>query len=327
MPGGISRALRMIPPLVEIAKDAATIAPEARLFNYSNPMAANCRAMRKAADVPVIGLCHGVPGTARTLAEIAGAQYADLSYTAVGINHLTWFLRFDIKGKDGFPTLKRRLAQMASSNTAPAYYRDHLFSFEMLEIFDAFPAVMDRHICEFFPQFFRGGEHYGKRLGMDRFSFEGTVERGDAGFKAMADQAAGRAQLDESVFKRAEGEHEQLIEILNALEGDTEKVFSVNLPNEGQVTNLGREFVIECPAQISKRGIKPLHIGIIPTGARATVEKALLVMELAVEAALERSHRKLVQALIMDGSTKSVADAERLAHELIVAHKEHLPGW
>ena len=171
MPGGISRALRMIPQLVEIAADAGTMAPCAHFFNYSNPMAANCRAVHKATGVPVIGLCHGVPQTAKTMAELAGVPYESLAYTAVGINHLTWFLTFKSNGADAFPKLKARLEEYAKMKDAPPLYADHLFSFEMMEIFGAFPAVLDRHICEFFPQLFRSGAHYGKKLGVRPVQF------------------------------------------------------------------------------------------------------------------------------------------------------------
>ncbi len=327
MPGGISRGLRMIPQLVEIAGDVGVMAPCAHFFNYSNPMAANCRAVRKATGVPIVGLCHGVPGSAKRLAELAGVPYESLSYTAVGINHLTWFLTLKSRGEDAFPILRKRLAEYARMDAPPAIYADHLFSFEMFDVFGAFPAVFDRHICEFFPEFFRGGEHYGKRLGFDRFSFEGTIAGGDKGFAAMADQAAGRAPLDERVFQRAEGEHEQLLSIINALEGKGSGVFSVNVPNVGQVTNISRDFVLEGPAMISEEKIQPLAVGALPTGVAATVEKALRVVEMTVEAALERDMAKFVQALILDGSVHGVSEAHKLAAELVAAHKEHLPGW
>ena len=60
MPGGISRAMRMIPALVDIAQDVKSLCPEALFINYANPMTANCWAIRKATGVPVVGLCHGV---------------------------------------------------------------------------------------------------------------------------------------------------------------------------------------------------------------------------------------------------------------------------
>jgi alpha-galactosidase len=327
MPGGISRALRMIPALVDIARDVKALAPNAHFFNYSNPMSANCRAIRKAAGASVVGLCHGVPHVEAELAAMAGAPLKKCKFTSVGINHLTWITKWDVAGKNGFDMLRSRLAELDAKGQPRGDRAEHFFSFEALDIFGAFPAVFDRHVTEFFPQLFRDGSHYGGKLGVDRFAFEPVIESGDKGFAAMKAQAEGREPLDEAVFNRTSGEHEKLIEILDSLESPRSKVFSVNLPNTGQVANISRDFVIECPARISSKGVKAVKVGAIPTGCAATVEKALLTVELTVEAALERDHNKLVQALIFDGSVKSVADANALADELIAVHKEYLPGW
>src|SRR5262245_44218424 len=68
-PGGTARALRMIPAMVDIARDVLDLAPSALFFNYGNPMAPVCRAIRKATGAPVIGLCHGVFHVASYLAQ------------------------------------------------------------------------------------------------------------------------------------------------------------------------------------------------------------------------------------------------------------------
>lgn len=91
MPGGTSRALRMIPAMVDIAKDVAALAPCALFFNYANPMSAICRGVRKATGIEMIGLCHGVYDMAKGIASRLGATREQLQYTAVGLNHFTWF--------------------------------------------------------------------------------------------------------------------------------------------------------------------------------------------------------------------------------------------
>jgi alpha-galactosidase len=325
--GGISRALRTIPVMVDIANDVLRLAPEAYFVNYANPMAMNCRAMRKVTKSNVIGLCHGVKEVVRFLADFLEISDERCKCLAVGINHLTWFLEFSVDGKDAWPWIREKYADMEKKGIPYGGTPNHPLSWELFHTFDAFPAVIDRHVAEFFPQFHRNGEHYGQTLGVDRFSFEETIERGDVMFQSMADQAAGRAPLPTDIFDRKVGEHEQLVEILNARDGQFEKEFSVIVPNEGQVTNIARDFAVECPALISERGVEPLHVGAVPTGVRATVEKALLTVELAVEAALERDRKKFVQALICDGCVKSVQDAHNLADELLAAQKEFLPGW
>jgi alpha-galactosidase len=327
MPGGIFRALRMIPTMVEIAKDMGEIAPDAHFFNYSNPMAAICRGIRKAADVPVIGLCHGIPGTQRYLADFLGVDIGRCEFNWVGINHLTWIFEFRVDHTDAWPQVRKRCEALEAEGNPYGGDEQNPFSWELFRIFGAFPAVLDRHVTEFFPQFFRSGNHYGERLGVSRFSFEKTIQGGDESFRRMADQAYEKSALDQTLFNRAEGEHEQLVDILRALDRKEATNFSVIVPNTGQVNNLPRDFVLECPAQISSRGIHPLEIGTIPTGLSATVEKALYIIELTVEAALERDRKKLLQAIIMDGSVSSIQAAERLTDEMIEIHKDYLDGW
>jgi alpha-galactosidase len=93
MPGGISRALRMIPPMVAIAEDVKELCPSAYFFNYSNPMTAVCRAVRKATGVPLIGLCHGVHVAEGYLARFLGVEEGSISTFGVGLNHLTFFIK------------------------------------------------------------------------------------------------------------------------------------------------------------------------------------------------------------------------------------------
>lgn len=75
----------------------------------------------------------------------------------------------------------------------------------------------------------------------------------------MHAQAVRTAPLDESLFARAEGEHEQLIDILASLWEDRQRIFSVNLPNQGVVPGLPAEAIVELPAAATGRGFLPSH--------------------------------------------------------------------
>lgn len=113
-PGGSSRALRMIPAMVAIARDVLDLAPNALFFNYSNPMAPICRAIHKATGAPVVGLCHGVMETARYLARVLNAPAEQLRYIATGINHLTWFTQVWVGEEDAMPRLRAIAAERGS---------------------------------------------------------------------------------------------------------------------------------------------------------------------------------------------------------------------
>ena len=77
----------------------------------------------------------------------------------------------------------------------------------------------------------------------------------------------------------------------------------------------------------SRKGVVPVQLGDIPTSILSFIESAFVTTEIIVEAAMEKSRKKFVEAIILDGCVSSVAEAYKLADELIAAHKENLPGW
>lgn len=320
MPGGTSRALRMVPAMVEIAKDVLDLAPQALFFNYGNPMACVCRGVRKATGADIVGLCHGVNMVGNYLAGALEAPQETLTYSAVGMNHLTWFTEVHADGRDAMPRL-REIAEHRSPEESEA------FSWELFRLFGAFPAVLDRHVCEFFPQFFRTGSYYGQTLGIDAFSFEDTIARGDKRYRQMQEDAFSPAPLPEGYFRRASGEHEQVMEIIESIRHDRAKVYSANLPNTGQVPNLPPESIIEGPAITDATGLRAITQPPLSPGIAGTLATRLQWVETTVDAALSGSREKFVQALVLDGSVDSPETAGKLADELLAAQAPYLPWF
>ena len=340
-PGGTSRALRMVPAMVAIARDVLELAPGALFFNYANPMAVICRAIRKATGAPVVGLCHGTIDTARWLAELLGVPLESLSYTAVGINHLTWFTELSIAGVDAMPQMHQladgvlgRLAEAQTAHRAGAPMphsgspfessMGYPFSWQCLKWFGGFPAPLDRHVCEFFPQFFRAGGYYGKTLGVDEFTLEGTIAVGDQIYAEMEADAFSARSLGEDYFERLGGEHEQVLEIIQHIRANRPKIYSTNLPNTGQVPNLPMDAVIEAPAVTDSRGLHPLALPPLPAGIAGTLATRFQWVEATVEAALHGSRDHFIQALILDGAVSDPDDVPGLADDLLQAQKEYL---
>jgi len=333
-PGGSSRALRMIPAMVAIAQDALELAPDALFFNYSNPMAPICRALRKATGANVVGLCHGVSSVANYLAQILDVAPSDLRYTAVGINHLTWFVSVRAGGVDMLPRLRSIAAELAVRTPPPAPpFRpgDEVtslgrsgyspFSWRLFQLFGAFPAVLDRHVVEFFPQFFREGHYYGTTLGVDltAYSFENTIAHGDQIYARMRADAFSPELLPPDYFERLGGEHEQVLDIVASIRRDRGLVFSANLPNTGQVPNLPPEAIIESPAVADCEGLRPIAQQPLASALAGTLATRYQWAETIVEAALEGSRAKFIQALVLDGYTGSLDQAIALAEDLLAA--------
>ncbi len=345
MPGGTSRALRMIPAMVSIAEDVLDLAPEALFFNYGNPMSAICRGVRKATGANMYGACQGVFIIGTYLASVLGVDRSRLRYSAVGINHYTPFVEIRVDGRDALPQLQqiaaRELAKLPQTETMGTRFAEagtiasgeedddiSPFSWQFLQRFNAFPACRDRHITEFFPALFsREGSYYGRTLGVDCYSFEQTVAHGDRTFAEMRDLALSKDPLPEGYAAPRSGPREKIVDIIDSIRTDAGRVFSSNLPNKGQVPNLPFDAVIESPAIADASGIRPIAQPPLDPGIAGTLVPRFAWVETVVDAALEGSRDKFVRALIVDGAVTSIDTACKLADELLAAQAKYLPQF
>lgn len=342
MPGGISRALRMIPAMLEIADDVHHLCPDAYFFNYSNPMTAICTAIDRYSDAKVTGLCHGVIHVEHYLARFLGVASSQVRSLGVGLNHLTFLYDVRVNGQNAWPFVDERIAQQSAEfghdyhsasfaqmddSLDPPIFGDEPFSWTFYRRFGAIPAVLDRHVTEFFPERFRTGDYYGKKLGVDAYSIEQVIAVGERAYENLFDQADGRMPLREDLFQRNSGEHEQLVDILLSLFHDGRQTYSVNLPNRGAVPNLPTNAILELPAVATSRGFHALYIDDFPDMLAAIIRRRLTVVDLTVEAAVHGNKDVFVEALLADGSVTGEATAHQLADALLAAHRAHLPQF
>jgi len=323
--GGISRALRQIPPMLDIARDIHRLCPHAYFFNYANPMACICRAVNKATPMPLVGLCHGVQGTVRHLCSFIDVPYSEVSALYCGVNHLTFITHFTRHGEDLWPLVDRKLMEEPVGQ-ATSLSGDDPFSWELYRTHRAFPAVLDRHITEFYSPRFAGGAYYGKTIGVDTMDILSTIHSGDERYQKMKAQAEGREPLEESLFDRTLGEHEALIPILESVFADRQHLFPMNVPNR-TVPEVPAGFVLEMPVAATRGGCLPISMPPLRPALAATITRALYGIELAVEAALTGDRGVLIESLLYDGCVLELSQAEALADDLLAAHKEHLPQF
>ena len=74
-------------------------------------------------------------------------------------------------------------------------------------------------------------------------------------------------------------------------------------------------------------GMQPRRTPPLPAALAGTLASRFQWVEVTVEAALEGSRDKFVQALLIDGAVKSIETAYRLADDLLAAQKDHLPQF
>lgn len=343
MPGGISRAQRMIPVMVEIAKDIERLCPDAYFFNYSNPMTAIVTAVRRATNVKIIGLCHGVIYGEKYLAKMLGVDVKRLTTIGAGLNHLTWLYDIRVDGKDVHQELLDVVERQKEEHEKNPHVRnffnplledkeipnhmDNPLSWEFFERYGAIPAVVDRHAVEFFPERFPEGKYYGATLGIDAFPIDDVIARGEGIYKAMLEQGETEDEVEAELFQRADGEHEQLAEIIKSLLLDERKVFSVNIPNEGAVAGIPDDAVLEIPGVATARGFSSMHVNGFEGPVKDIIIKRLASVDLTVEAALTGDRQLWADAMMLDGAVTDYETAENLVNDFIEEHKDYLPQY
>ncbi len=338
MPGGISRALRMIPQVIAIAEDVMRLCPDAFFINYSNPMSAICRAVtKKVPGIKMAGLCIGVPGTIWSLAENAGLPKEECTASWGGINHCTFIYDFRHNGVPAFDKVLKGIEGEDLTelddiidphmNEGKKKKIGEPFAYSYLRENGAYLSPGDRHVTEFFTEYFPGGRYYGKTLGKDAYSFEGTITWGDAIHERALKLAESPEPLDESYFTKNSGEHEQLMEIIHSMENDGGKIFSANVVNHGTLNGVLWDAVVEVPCIAGAHGIKPIAQPEFPAVFAAQTNRFLAVIEMMVEAAI-RGEKKLVeQAILMGGYLPDQEAVEKMTEELLEAQKEYLPQF
>lgn len=343
MPGGISRAQRMIPVMIEIAKDVERLCPDAYFFNYSNPMTAIVTAVRRATNVNIIGLCHGVIYGEKYLAKMLGVEVKRLTTIGAGLNHLTWLYDIRVDGKDVHQELRDIVAKQKEEHEKNPHVRnffnplledkeiphhmDNPLSWELFERYGGLPAVVDRHAVEFFPERFPEGKYYGATLGVDAFPIDDVIARGEETYRNMLSQGEVEGEVEAELFQRGDGEHEQLVEMIKSLLLDERKIFSVNIPNRGAVQGIADDAVLEIPGVATATGFCSMHINGFEGPMKNIIVKRLASVDLTVEAALKGDKKLWADAMILDGAVTDYETAEKLVEDFIAEHGQYLPQY
>jgi alpha-galactosidase/6-phospho-beta-glucosidase family protein len=328
-PGGLARALRNIPVVVSIAQRMDEICPNAWLLNYTNPMTTLTRAVNQQSHIKTIGLCHELIGVRHRLAHMLSVSPAQIKTQVAGINHLIWILGMTIDGEDAFPRLAALTQDVLNdrlSTGEPKHSLSDQFRVKsrLFQIFGALPAAGDRHVAEFFPFFLSETALKGTNYGVIRTSIAERYEWRKAARGMVEDILAGR--IDPKPFLQHASE-EAAAPIIAAISNDEQYQGIMNLPNQGQISNLPQHVVVETFGIVDALGARGIVAGPLPDGIHAITSRHVENQEMIVTAALTGNKKLALQALLNDPLATNVSTAEDLLDEMLAANKQYLPQF
>ena len=320
--GGIFRALRTIPVMLEFAREMEEVCPDAWLLNYTNPMAMLTMAVLKATKIKTVGLCHSVQVCVPDLFKGLGIQddydLNDFQWKIAGINHMAWLLEINYQGEDFYPVIRQKALEMALPHADAVRY-------ELMRNFGYYVTESSEHNAEYHPYFIKS-------------TYPELIERFaipiDEYLRRCVAQIAGWEEQRDAIVHNGELTHVRSLEyasyIMDAIATGKPTMIAGNVMNNGLISNLPADCCVEVPCLVDKNGIQPTFVGDLPTQLAALNRTNINVQQLTVEAALTLERDKIYQAALLDPHTNSelsIDDIRHLVDDLIEAHGEYLPEY
>ncbi len=309
--GGIFRALRTIPVMLDFARDIEEVAPDAWFLNYTNPMAILTGALLQATDVKTVGLCHSVQVCHNELLEPLGMSTENLQWKIAGINHMAWLLEITRDGKDLYPEIKEKAWQRPTPH-------DDQVRYEIMKRFGYYVTESSEHNAEYLPYFIKA--NYPELIEKYNIPLDEYPRR-------CEQQISEWAQMKDNLINNEELTHERTLEyasyIMEAMETDRPYKIGGNVMNTGLIDNLTENAVVEVPCLIDRNGVNPCHVGKIPEQLAALNRTNINVHQLTLKAALTLKKDYIYQAALLDPHTSaelSIDDIVKLCDDLIEAH-------
>jgi alpha-galactosidase len=334
-PGGIMRALRSIPVMVDIARATEQHAPDALLINVSNPLSTLCRAMNKETSVATVGLCNETVGFQFAMSLIFECGMNEVHLTLAGVNHLPLITSFTIGEEDGFTLLGDFLDNPGSRADDPIWMSppppnthwhkhssgekwtksdvviNNAVKFDLFQRFGVLPGASDTHVVEFFPGFVTAHSDFGRTWGVHHYGIAGHMAD-----KADDDASVGRLMGSDEI--PAWGSGELVADLISAVVTGRPCALPMNLPNTGQVTTLPDGAITECMGIADADGVHARDEVAVPSILGEYLRRIHVSQELTVDAALSGNRTTVLEAMLADQMVG------RLPYEHVVAMTEEL---
>ncbi|GAB6992227.1 6-phospho-beta-glucosidase [Paenibacillus pini] len=316
-PGGMMKALRTIPVLLDVCRDIEELAPNAWLLNFTNPAGMVTEAILKYSNVRSIGLCNAPIGLIKQTSAKYNVEPDRIYAEFVGLNHLHWITRVDVEGEDKLDEMLADTTGYSATNV-PAREWDP----EFLKSLGAIPSyylkyfyMTDAMLEEQLDSVKTGGNRAEvvKRVEAELFELYNDPELKD---KPKQLEQRGGAFYSEAA-----------INLMRSLHNGTNDIQTLNVANKGTIDFLPDDASIEVNCVVTKNGPLPLPLTKIPRSAVGLMHAVKTYEQLAIDAAVTGDRGLAIQAMAHHPLVPSVEVAIQMLDDMLEANKEYLPQF
>ncbi len=305
-PGGMMKALRTIPVMLDLAQDMVKFCPEAWLINYTNPSGIIAEALGKHSQVRFVGLCSGPKGWVEEILHLMDVNPAQANVEWMGLNHLGFAIRVWVDGQD------------VTEQAVEAVSNHWSVDGEWLRTLGVIPAGYLRY-------------YYHHQAVVSEYQKPGHRSRGEQVKEIEAELL--HQYADPNLVERPEllkqrgggGYSDVAFAAMHAIHHNTGDRQIIQVLNQGAVDGIPDDASVEVACLVDRTGPHPIRVGAIPLPIRGLIQAVKAYESLTVQAAMEGSKRVAMQALMAHPLVASWEVAQPLLDELFVANQPWLP--
>ena len=322
--GGLFKALRTVPVILDIAKDIQELCPEAWLINFTNPAGIVTEALLRYSDhKKVIGVCNVPIDLEFSFAKILGAEKDRVTVDFAGLNHMVYAERVYLDGKDVTAKIIEEITAPDAKSQTMANIKDLDWDVPFIKAAGLIPCPYHRY--------------YYKKKDM----LEAELEE----FKKGKTRAEVVMKLENSLFElykdvninikpeelsKRGGAHysDVACNVINGIYNDKNTVIAVNTKNNGKLRQFDDNSAVEISCYIGKNGPVPVEtVTELPIFAQGLTAQIKSFERLAAEAAVTGDYNTALLAMTTNPLVADDVRGREMLNEMLVANKKYLPKF
>lgn len=320
--GGIFKAFRTIPVLLDLAKDVSEICPDAWIINFTNPAGIVTEALLKhGMHKKVIGVCNIPYNMTQSAAEILKEDPNNVRIEFIGMNHFVFGSKVLVNGEDKLSKVIEALVNQ-SVDFSPANIVSSGWSETFLEAMNMLPNP--------YHQYYYQKESTLKK-DLKAYQDNGTRAEQVQVIEEELFNEYKNPQLDikpEALEKRGGAYYSDVAcSLMSSIYNNSQNIMTVNTLNNGAIVDFAEDAVIEVNCLITKEGPVPLTVGRLPQQIKADILMMKAFEEQVIKASISGDYRDAYLAFVMNPLIKDEKKAKVILDELLNAHKQYLPQF
>lgn len=324
--GGILKAFRTIPVILDIIEDMKEACPDAWLVNFTNPAGMVTEAAIKHGGWErTVGLCNVPIGHVKTAAEKLKLPADDLFFKFAGINHFHWHRVWDKSGKERTDELIDLIYGPNQNEDDNHLKNIHsaLFHYEQIQDLHMLPCGYHRYyyiedeMLEHSIEEFKNGETRAQ-----------VVKETEARLFEMYKDPNLDHKPEELSQRGGTHYSDAACEIIASIQNDKHTEMVVSTKNNGTITDLPYDCAVEVSGVVTAHGFEPYNWGTFENdGARGVIQNMKGMEESVIRAAIEGNYGAALQAFTVNPLIPGGRLAKTVLDEMLYAHKEYLPQF